>query len=268
MCVRGGEAATQGASGLLVLRRQHWRQFLGPITEDLRPRAPRTSSARGVRAAAVGERFFGPLVAGKPVQIVGNPDLLHTHTYVPDFGEAMVRLSEMPEAWERRGASRTRPPPQQGGSPSRPPASPAPRPGSARSAAGSCGWRAPPCQRSGRSPSCCMSPKMTGSSTTAATQSSSTITPSALTTPSALPSHHTRPASQPQSRHDEHALPRVAAALTITAAVVANTGLILSAHGSDPASTRSGRLLHLICTGRCCAAGIAPQLEGSAYGGW
>ena len=47
----------------------------------------------------MGERFFGPLVAGKRVHVVGNPDRLHTYTYVPDFGEAMVRLSETPEAW-------------------------------------------------------------------------------------------------------------------------------------------------------------------------
>jgi nucleoside-diphosphate-sugar epimerase len=53
----------------------------------------------GVRASAVGDRFFGPLVAGKRVHVVGNPDRLHTYTYVPDFGEAMVRLSETPDTW-------------------------------------------------------------------------------------------------------------------------------------------------------------------------
>jgi nucleoside-diphosphate-sugar epimerase len=53
----------------------------------------------GVKNSAVGERFFGPLGAGKPVQVVGDPERLHTYTYVPDFGEAMVRLSETPDAW-------------------------------------------------------------------------------------------------------------------------------------------------------------------------
>lgn len=53
----------------------------------------------GVTASAVGDRFFGPIVAGKGVQVVGDPDRLHTYTYVADFGEAMVRLSEAPETW-------------------------------------------------------------------------------------------------------------------------------------------------------------------------
>ena len=55
----------------------------------------------GVEASAVGHRFFGPLARGKAVRVIGDPDRLHTYTYVPDFGEAMVRLSETPEAWGR-----------------------------------------------------------------------------------------------------------------------------------------------------------------------
>jgi nucleoside-diphosphate-sugar epimerase len=53
----------------------------------------------GVADSAVGARFFGPLARGKVVRVAGNPDRLHTYTYVPDFGEAMVRLSETPDAW-------------------------------------------------------------------------------------------------------------------------------------------------------------------------
>jgi nucleoside-diphosphate-sugar epimerase len=53
----------------------------------------------GVEDSAVGSRVFGPLAQGKVVRVVGDPDRLHTYTYVPDFGEAMVRLSETPEAW-------------------------------------------------------------------------------------------------------------------------------------------------------------------------
>jgi nucleoside-diphosphate-sugar epimerase len=55
----------------------------------------------GVDASAVGGRFFGPLVRGKPVMVAGDPDALHTYTYVPDFGEALVRLSEDEGAWGR-----------------------------------------------------------------------------------------------------------------------------------------------------------------------
>ena len=55
----------------------------------------------GVEGSAVGDRFFGALAKGKAVQVVGDPDRLHTYTYVPDFGEAMVRLSAAPETWGR-----------------------------------------------------------------------------------------------------------------------------------------------------------------------
>ncbi|MBL8776292.1 MAG: NAD-dependent epimerase/dehydratase family protein [Acidimicrobiales bacterium] len=55
----------------------------------------------GVEGSAVGERFFGPLAAGKAAEIAGDPDRLHTYTYVGDFGEALVRLSETPATWGR-----------------------------------------------------------------------------------------------------------------------------------------------------------------------
>ncbi len=55
----------------------------------------------GVEASAVGDRFFGALAKGKAVAVVGDADRLHTYTYVVDFGEAMVRLSEAPDTWGR-----------------------------------------------------------------------------------------------------------------------------------------------------------------------
>lgn len=55
----------------------------------------------GVEGSAVGDRFFGPLVAGKAAEAAGDPDRLHSYTYVPDFGEALVRLSATPAAWGR-----------------------------------------------------------------------------------------------------------------------------------------------------------------------
>ena len=53
----------------------------------------------GVEGSAVGERFFGPLAAGKPMDVVGDPDRPHSYTYVGDFGEALVRLSETSGSW-------------------------------------------------------------------------------------------------------------------------------------------------------------------------
>jgi len=41
----------------------------------------------------VGERFFGPLLAGKKAETFGNPNAVHSYTYVVDFGEALVRLA-------------------------------------------------------------------------------------------------------------------------------------------------------------------------------
>ncbi|MFM9036880.1 MAG: NAD-dependent epimerase/dehydratase family protein [Actinomycetota bacterium] len=41
----------------------------------------------------VGDRFFGTLLAGKKAETFGNPNALHSYTYVTDFGEALVRLA-------------------------------------------------------------------------------------------------------------------------------------------------------------------------------
>jgi nucleoside-diphosphate-sugar epimerase len=55
----------------------------------------------GVEGSAVGSRFFEPIRHGKAVRVVGDPERRHTYTYVADFGEALVRLSETPAAWGR-----------------------------------------------------------------------------------------------------------------------------------------------------------------------
>ncbi len=52
----------------------------------------------GLGTAAMGERTFHPMIAGKAAGLVGNIDVPHTHTYIPDFGKALVILGEHPEA--------------------------------------------------------------------------------------------------------------------------------------------------------------------------
>lgn len=52
----------------------------------------------GVPTAAMGGRTFYPMLQGKAANLVGNIDAPHTHTYVPDFGRALVILGERPEA--------------------------------------------------------------------------------------------------------------------------------------------------------------------------
>ena len=53
----------------------------------------------GVDNAMLGNRFFPQLIAGKTVQWLGNPDMPHTFTYVPDFGNALVELGVDGQGW-------------------------------------------------------------------------------------------------------------------------------------------------------------------------
>ena len=50
------------------------------------------------RESTVGDRVFARAVAGKPAQVLGDPDLPHTVTYIDDFARALVTLGEREEA--------------------------------------------------------------------------------------------------------------------------------------------------------------------------
>lgn len=52
----------------------------------------------GLPTAAMGERTFYPLLHGKAAGLVGNVAVPHTHTFIPDFGKALVVLGERDEA--------------------------------------------------------------------------------------------------------------------------------------------------------------------------
>lgn len=52
----------------------------------------------GLPTAAMGERTFYPMLHGKAASLIGDIDAPHTHTYVPDFGKALVILGERSEA--------------------------------------------------------------------------------------------------------------------------------------------------------------------------
>ena len=68
--------------------------------------------------------FFGPgltdssqlgrviprILAGKPVRVLGNPDLAHSWTYVPDVTRALVTLGTDPRAWGHAWHVPTAPP--------------------------------------------------------------------------------------------------------------------------------------------------------------
>ena len=49
-------------------------------------------------AAIMGSRVFGRALAGKSALVVGDPDRLHTYTFIDDFGKALVTLGEREEA--------------------------------------------------------------------------------------------------------------------------------------------------------------------------
>jgi len=46
----------------------------------------------GVTQSALGERFFAKAVAGKRADFLGNPDLPHTYSYVPDIAAGLATL--------------------------------------------------------------------------------------------------------------------------------------------------------------------------------
>ena len=52
----------------------------------------------GTRISAMGEQVFYPALAGKRVRVLGNPDLPHTYSYIPDVGRGLVMLGERDEA--------------------------------------------------------------------------------------------------------------------------------------------------------------------------
>jgi nucleoside-diphosphate-sugar epimerase len=100
----------------------------GPIKEDLpyRPVGPNTKARADVattlmnahakgkvratigrasdfygphaRQSKAGDGIFGRALAGKPAQVLGNPDLPHTLTFIDDFAAALIRLSRQDEA--------------------------------------------------------------------------------------------------------------------------------------------------------------------------
>ncbi len=52
----------------------------------------------GAVELSAGERFFDPILAGKTVRVIGDPDALHSHTYLPDFARALIELGRRDEA--------------------------------------------------------------------------------------------------------------------------------------------------------------------------
>jgi nucleoside-diphosphate-sugar epimerase len=87
-----------------TVRAEMWRALLDASTSgELEMAAVRASDfvGPGVEGSAFGTRFFEPLRRGRPAQTMGDADALHSVTFVPDFGEALVRVGEDDTAWGR-----------------------------------------------------------------------------------------------------------------------------------------------------------------------
>jgi nucleoside-diphosphate-sugar epimerase len=52
----------------------------------------------GAVTSAMGAQVFRPALRGKAAKVLGDPDLPHTYTFVPDIGRALVILGERDEA--------------------------------------------------------------------------------------------------------------------------------------------------------------------------
>jgi nucleoside-diphosphate-sugar epimerase len=64
----------------------------------------RASDFFGPRAgqqSLIGDWVIPPALAGKPASVMGDPDMPHTYTFVPDIGENLVRLGERDDALGR-----------------------------------------------------------------------------------------------------------------------------------------------------------------------
>ncbi|MEM7567757.1 MAG: NAD-dependent epimerase [Pseudomonadota bacterium] len=55
----------------------------------------------GMAVSALGERVWPQLLQGRAISWIGDPDVPHTFSYLPDFARALVRLGAEPQAWGR-----------------------------------------------------------------------------------------------------------------------------------------------------------------------
>jgi len=67
------------AAGKLAVGIGRGSDFFGPFATD---------------AAMMGSRVFARALAGKPAQLVGDPDRLHTFTFIDDFARALVLIGD------------------------------------------------------------------------------------------------------------------------------------------------------------------------------
>lgn len=102
----GGKPMTEDLPYLAHTRKGRVRGEISRAAfEEHKAGRVRVASARGGNFfgpwgmdSTMGARAFYPLLRGKPAQLIGRTDLPHTHTYIKDFGTALVILGERDEA--------------------------------------------------------------------------------------------------------------------------------------------------------------------------
>jgi nucleoside-diphosphate-sugar epimerase len=87
---RKGSVRAQMATGLLAADESgKLRVTVGRASDYFGPRGLLT---------AMGERVFYPALAGKKARVLGDPDQLHSYTYLPDIARGLIVLGEREEA--------------------------------------------------------------------------------------------------------------------------------------------------------------------------
>lgn len=88
---RKGQVRAQMTTSLLDAHRQgRVRVTIGRASDYFGP--------RGGQQSNLGDRVFLPALDGKTAQVLGDPDVPHTYTYIPDIGSSLVALGERDEA--------------------------------------------------------------------------------------------------------------------------------------------------------------------------
>jgi len=94
------------------VRAQMWADLQAAAADGLDMAVVRASDffGPGVEASAFGDRFFPPLAVGKSANTIGDPDALHSVTFIPDLAEALVRVAEDDSSWGRAWHAPSAPP--------------------------------------------------------------------------------------------------------------------------------------------------------------
>jgi nucleoside-diphosphate-sugar epimerase len=86
-----------------VRARMSHRLFEAHRGEEIRAVSGRASDffGPGVKQSALGDRFWPELLGGRTINWFGNPEALHSFTYLPDYACALIALGARTEAWGR-----------------------------------------------------------------------------------------------------------------------------------------------------------------------